>query len=122
MVSRRRILFLINPKSGVSSKRNVPGLIERHIDHNRFDVSISYTQYADHAYELAKEAAADGVDVVVAVGGDGTVNEVGRAVVHTGTALGIIPCGSGNGFARHLDSYRRERCAGIYKQRRAYDY
>lgn len=102
MVSRRRILFLINPKSGVSSKRNVPGLIERHIDHNRFDVSISYTQYAGHAYELAKEAAADGVDVVVAVGGDGTVNEVGRAVVHTGTALGIIPCGSGNGFARHL--------------------
>ena len=77
-------------------------MVEQYIDHNRYDVEISYTQYAGHAYELAKDAAARGVYAVVAVGGDGTVNEVGRALVHTNTALGVIPCGSGNGFARHL--------------------
>ena len=96
------ILFLVNPKSGVSRKRRVPQMVEKYIDRARYDVSVCYTQYAGHAYELARDAAARGVDVVVAVGGDGTVNEVGRAIVHTATALAVIPCGSGNGFARHV--------------------
>lgn len=99
---KQDILFLINPKSGVSRKKRVPQMVEQYIDHARYNATVRYTQYAGHAYELAKEAAATGVDVVVAVGGDGTVNEVGRALVHTGTALGVVPCGSGNGFARHL--------------------
>lgn len=99
---KQSILFLVNPKSGVSKKKRVPQMVEQYIDHERYDVDICYTQYAGHAYELAKDAAANGVDVVVAVGGDGTVNEVGRALVHTDAALGVIPCGSGNGFARHL--------------------
>jgi YegS/Rv2252/BmrU family lipid kinase len=99
---KQSILFLVNPKSGVSRKKRVPQMVERYIDHARYNVTVYYTQYAGHAYELAKEAAATGVDVVVAVGGDGTVNEVGRALVHTDTALGVVPCGSGNGFARHL--------------------
>lgn len=99
---KQSILFLINPKSGVSRKRRVPQMVEQYIDHGRYDADICYTQYAGHAYELAKEAVVRGVDVVVAVGGDGTVNEVGRALVHSGTALGVIPCGSGNGFARHI--------------------
>ncbi len=77
-------------------------MVERYVDHERFDVDVCYTRYAGHAYELAREAAERGVYAVIAVGGDGTVNEVGRALVHTGTALGVIPCGSGNGFARHL--------------------
>ena len=99
---RLTMLFLVNPKSGVSNKRRVPQMVERYVDRERYDVAVSYTQYPGHAYELAKEAVERGVDVVVAVGGDGTVNEVGRALVHTGTALGVVPCGSGNGFARHL--------------------
>ena len=77
-------------------------MVERYIDQNKYDFEIIYTQYAGHAYELARNAAERGVDVVVAVGGDGTVNEVGRGLVHTNTAMGVIPCGSGNGFARHL--------------------
>lgn len=99
---KRTILFIVNPKSGVQKKKRIPLLIEKNIDKERFDFSIEYTQYAGHACELAKAAAGRGVDVVVAVGGDGTINEVGRSLIHTSTAMGVIPCGSGNGFARHL--------------------
>ena len=99
---KQTILFLVNPKSGVSSKRRVPQMVEQYIDRSRYDVTVCYTRYVGHAYELAKDAVERGIDVVVAVGGDGTVNEVGRALVHTGTAMGVVPCGSGNGFARHL--------------------
>ena len=95
-------MFLINPKSGVGGKKRLPGLIEKYIDKAKYDFTVAYTQYAGHACELASEAAKNGVDVVVAVGGDGTINEVARSIIHTSTALGVIPCGSGNGFARHL--------------------
>lgn len=102
MKKKKSILFLINPKSGVQTKKKIPENIEKYLDKKKFDFSIEYTQYARHATELAKNAVERGVDVVVAVGGDGTINEVGSALAHTDTALGVIPCGSGNGFARHL--------------------
>ena len=95
-------MFLINPKSGVQNKRGLPKLIERELDKEKFDFSIMETKYVAHACELASKAAGQGVDIVVAVGGDGTVNEVARSLVGTKSALGIIPCGSGNGLARHL--------------------
>lgn len=96
------ILFILNPISGTVSKANVCSLIEKYVDKERFDWSICYTEYAGHAEKIAREAAGKGVDVVVAVGGDGTVNEVARGIVQSKTALAIIPCGSGNGLARHL--------------------
>ena len=99
---KKKILFIINPKSGVQSKKNVPRMVETYIDRNRYDHSIEYTAYAGHAIEIAKNAVEARYDVVVAVGGDGTINEVARSLVHTGTSLGVIPCGSGNGFARHI--------------------
>ena len=99
---KKSILFLINPKSGVQNKRALPELIVSNIDKRRFDFSIMETKYVAHATELTLEAVAQGVDAVVAVGGDGTVNEVARALAGTETALGILPCGSGNGMARHL--------------------
>ena len=102
MKSKQSILFLINPQSGVMSKKNLPRLIEEGIDRDKFDYKIEFTQFAGHACELAAAAVDRGVGVVVAVGGDGTVNEVARSLVHTETALGVLPCGSGNGFARHL--------------------
>lgn len=97
-----KAVFVINLISGTSDKAAIPGLIDQYLDKTKFEYEIAITQYAGHASEIATKAKDDGVDVVVAVGGDGTVNEVARAIVHSNTALGIIPCGSGNGLARHL--------------------
>ena len=98
----RTILFIINPKSGTDKKLYVRQIIGKKIDVSKFSYQVRYTEYAGHAEVLAREAVEKGTDIVVAVGGDGTVNEVARALIHTQTALGIIPCGSGNGLARHL--------------------
>jgi len=81
---------------------DVAARIGRHLDHQKYSHEIVYTAHAGHAPELAKEAADKGCEVVVAVGGDGTVNEVARGLLYSETALGILPKGSGNGLARHL--------------------
>lgn len=99
---KRKIVFILNPHSGTSSKLKMPKLIDECIDREAFDHEIVFTEYAGHAAEIASRCASQGTDIVVAVGGDGTINEVARSIVHTDTALGIIPCGSGNGLARHL--------------------
>lgn len=92
----------MNPISGTSNKAGIPELIANTLDISLFDYEIKYTEHAGHAFELASEAKDNGADIVAAIGGDGTVNEVARAIVHSETALGIVPCGSGNGLARHL--------------------
>ena len=99
---KKSIVFIVNPISGTKSKDALPSLIDQHIDAKVFDCEILKTQYAGHAAEIASQCAKDHKDICVAVGGDGTVNEVARSLVHSETALGIIPCGSGNGLARHL--------------------
>lgn len=99
---KKKAVFIINLISGTSDKAAIPGLIDQYLDKTQFEYEIAVTQYAGHASEIAAKAKDDGVDVVVAIGGDGTVNEVARAIVHSSTVLGIIPCGSGNGLARHL--------------------
>ena len=102
MDNKRHITFIINPISGTHTKKQLPQLIGEIIDADKFTYDIRNTEYAGHAAEMARQCVADGVDIVVAIGGDGTVNEVARSVVHSKTALGIVPCGSGNGLARHL--------------------
>lgn len=99
----KEIVFIINPISGTQDKSTILRLMNESIDKKQYNPQVIYTERAGHATEIAREAAEKGVDVVVAVGGDGTVNEVGRSLIHTQTALGIIPCGSGNGLARHLE-------------------
>ena len=101
-MGKSKIVFIINPISGTANKASIPSLIDKYIDKERFDIEIRLTEYAGHASEIADEAKSNDVDVVVAVGGDGTVNEIARALVKSRTALAIIPCGSGNGLARHL--------------------
>ena len=95
-------MFVYNPTSGTIRLIPVIPIIERFVNRDLYDFSIVSTQYRGHATELARQYAAQNYDAVIAVGGDGTVNEVGRGLIGTGTALGIIPCGSGNGLARHL--------------------
>ena len=102
MTEKKKIVFILNPISGTHSKKEIPDLIDRLLDHEQFDYELRLTEYAGHAAEIAKQCATEGIDVVTAIGGDGTVNEVARSLVHSQTALGIIPCGSGNGLARHL--------------------
>ena len=97
-----KITFIINPISGTVSKSGIPQLIDQMLDKKKFSYEIRETLYAGHAAKIATECKEQGVDVVVAVGGDGTVNEVARSITHSNTALGIIPCGSGNGLGRHL--------------------
>ena len=99
---KRQIVFIVNPISGTRSKDGLEAIIKSTLDASRFDWRIEKTQRAGHAVEIATKCADDGVDICAAVGGDGTVNEVARALVHRETALAIIPCGSGNGLARHL--------------------
>lgn len=78
-------------------------LVRRFFTRERgFCATVYRTRFAGDATAVARRLVSEGCDVVVAVGGDGTVNEVAQALVHTGTALGIVPAGSGNGLARHL--------------------
>ncbi len=102
MDKKKKITFIINPISGTHSKEEIPQIIDEVLNHELFDHELLFTEYAGHASEIAKECAEKGQDIVVAVGGDGTVNEVARSLTHTQTALAIIPSGSGNGLARHL--------------------
>lgn len=101
-MTKKKIVFILNPISGSTNKEGVPHLIETFLDREIFEYTIENTLRAGHASEIARSAVESGVDIVVAVGGDGTVNEVARALTGSTTALGIIPCGSGNGLARHL--------------------
>lgn len=100
MGETRKYLALINPISGTSKKEFLPEILNRRFA--GYDLKIRFTQRANHAFDLATQAAKEGYYAVIAIGGDGTVNEVASALCNTSTILGIIPNGSGNGLARHL--------------------
>ena len=98
----KNIAFIINPISGTLNKRRIPKIIDKLLDKEQWMADIVFTEYKGHGIELARHYAALGFNAVVAVGGDGTVNEVASGLRGTNTALGVIPIGSGNGFARHM--------------------
>lgn len=102
-MAKSNILFIINPISGGKQKKNIPALIDTHLDKTRFNANFRFTEYAGHAAEIAAEASSKNFDVVVAVGGDGTINEVAAKVMEQGKILGILPFGSGNGLSRFLN-------------------
>lgn len=99
---KTKILFIINPISGGKKKDKIPSLIAMHINKDKFDYRISFTERVEHAYMLAKAAVKENYEIIAAVGGDGTVNEIARAITNTEIKLAIIPLGSGNGLARTL--------------------
>ncbi|MDD2799547.1 MAG: diacylglycerol kinase family lipid kinase [Bacteroidales bacterium] len=102
-MSKKGVLVIINPNSGSRLKPNISRLSRSILDENKFDIRIVTTEYAGHATLLAQKAIEEKFQYVIAVGGDGTINEIAKALTHSDIALGIIPIGSGNGLARHLN-------------------
>lgn len=102
MPQPRKLRFIANPHSGTNRKLNLHNLLSKNLDPDKFYWELYYTQYAGHAVELAREAINKGCYMVVACGGDGSVNEIASQLIGTETVLGVLPCGSGNGFAGHL--------------------
>ncbi len=103
-MNKQTIWFIINPVSGGKKTHlKIAQLIDSQLDKHIYLPEVYFTEYAGHGTIIAQAAVSKGVPIVVAVGGDGTVNEVGKALINTKTALGIIPMGSGNGLARELE-------------------
>jgi len=101
-MQKEKILFLINPISGTKKKEDLAERILKQLDHSRFEAEIHITRFRGDATEVVPLKMAEGFTRFIAVGGDGTVNEIAKALVDTEGILGIIPIGSGNGLARHL--------------------
>ena len=99
---KSNILFIINPISGGKDKLKIPAIIDAKLDRSKFNPNFSFTEYIGHAAEIAEEAANKNFDIIVAVGGDGTINEIAGKVMQQHKVLGIVPFGSGNGLARFL--------------------
>lgn len=100
---KKRIQFIVNPFSGIGNKSNFQERIQKKFGQTDFEeVSVVYTEGVGHASLLTRRALAHNYEIVVAVGGDGAVNEIASELVHSPTVLGILPAGSGNGFAMHL--------------------
>jgi YegS/Rv2252/BmrU family lipid kinase len=100
-MSKRKTLFIINPKSGQKRGKHVAPALEKKLDRSLYDWSVYYTRGPGDA-ALKSKSEAGKMDMVVAVGGDGSVNEVARGLIGSRSVLGIIPVGSGNGLARYL--------------------
>ena len=99
---RSKILFIVNPISGGKEKSGIEKIIAKNIDSKKFSYEVQYSNYCQHATTLAQEAVVKGFNIIVAVGGDGTVNEISKALIDTNVLFGIVPFGSGNGLARFL--------------------
>lgn len=100
---KKKICFIVNPISGFGKQKIIEKLIQENLNLSLFEYTIVYTAFAKHAIELSKKAVTEKFDIVVAVGGDGSINEIARGLINTETALAIVPAGSGNGLARHLN-------------------
>lgn len=99
---KEKILFIVNPISGHHDKSKFPSIVEDLIDKDKYDYTITLTEYGGHAAELTKQAIDNQFDIIVAVGGDGTINEVATNMIGARQTFAIVPYGSGNGLARHL--------------------
>ncbi len=102
MSDKEKILFIMNPISGARKKDVFLSLLENFQNKTKHLVELRKTEYGGHGTLIAREAVQAGVTKIIAVGGDGTINEIAKELVNTISSLGIIPFGSGNGLARHL--------------------
>jgi len=102
-MKKLRICFIYNPISGVRRLKGLEDLIRQNLNLKRFDYTLLPSSSAKDAMKLAADAVKENFDIIVAVGGDGTVNEIVQGIGNAPVILGIIPNGSGNGLARHLE-------------------
>ena len=102
MSRMNQVLFIINKYSGTGYRTSLEDKIMAACEKRDLDCAIEFTQDVGHAIILAKDAVSNKLKMVFAVGGDGTVNEVAQGLLNSSIPLGIIPKGSGNGLARHL--------------------
>jgi diacylglycerol kinase (ATP) len=101
MGQSKKIRFIYNPNAGIIHPINyIKRLIARYFPRNLCEHDLKLTEGKGHATQLAREGVDEGCDIVVAMGGDGTINETATALINTDAWLGIVPIGSGNGFAR----------------------
>lgn len=98
----KKIHFIINPISGRGNHTLTWQVIHEVLREELYEIDLSYSLYSKHAIILTQEALKNNPDVIVACGGDGTINEVASCLIGTNVTLGIIPIGSGNGLASHL--------------------
>ncbi len=99
---KTKTVVIVNPISGVGKQKKIETLLRENLNQDIFDYTVRYTERIHHGTDIAREAVDQGCDCVVAVGGDGSVNDVAQGLKDTGVTMGIIPCGSGNGLARGL--------------------
>ena len=97
---KKKMLVIVNPISGVGRQKKIEALLKNNLDHDLFDYEVRYTEHIHHGTDIAREGAMQGFDIITAVGGDGSVNDVITGIHGSDATLGIIPCGSGNGLAR----------------------
>lgn len=102
MPVKQKILFVVNPISGAKKKLPIEQLIGTYLDKSLFDSEVYFTTSRGDAIVRSKKAVVDGFNIVVAVGGDGTINEVAQGLLGSNVALAVIPRGSGNGFANYF--------------------
>ncbi|NJM15407.1 MAG: diacylglycerol kinase family lipid kinase [Bacteroidales bacterium] len=98
---RNKAGIIINPVSGTLDKAKLEQEIKEGLSAT-YDVQVCYTRYPGHGNKIARDLVNEGFQTIIVVGGDGTINEIGSAMVNTNVCLGIVPAGSGNGLARHL--------------------
>ena len=98
---KKKIIFIVNPVSGTGKQKKIEIAIQKGIDLKHFSYEIFYTTHKGHATEIATKVN-NGSAMIVAVGGDGTINEIAKTLIGKNIPLGIVPAGSGNGFARHF--------------------
>ena len=99
---KTKTVVVVNPISGVGKQKKIETILKENLNQDLFDYTVRYTEHIHHGTEIAREAVDQGYDCVVAVGGDGSVNDVAQGLKDSGVTMGIIPCGSGNGLARSL--------------------
>ena len=108
---RTKIHFIVNPVAGSERNKLSVDDLNKLFGKDRYEIEVKESEYSKHAIDLAKDSIVEKADIIVACGGDGTINEIASCLVNTKVTLGIIPMGSGNGLASNLKIPRKIQAA-----------